>query len=280
MANDMTHFTRSLLVLTCAASISAGCASSSPGDATDAAPAAIDAEVNRADAAPLPSNAAVYAHSSTSLYRINPDTLVPALVAGFSFAGTARNITDIAVDKEGTMLGISLDEVYSIDTTTGACTLLAPMDGEFSSLSFVPKDPQDLASPEILIAADFDGNVFEINSSTGVSTQVGSFGGGLGSSGDIVSVRGFGTLATVNVPNQATDSLAWIAPDTFAATVIGDTGHDRIFGLGFWKKKVYGFTDEMKFLEINFETGAARVIETGAVKWWGAGVTTVAPIVE
>jgi hypothetical protein len=238
------------------------------------------------DGSPSTSPDAVFAHSATNLYRIDPDSLLVTPVGQFAFTGQAKNVTDIAIDRSGRMLGVSLDNVYSIDPDTAIATLLAPLNAgysSFTSLSFVPVTADDLQGPERLIAARFDGEVFEIDPQTGASTRIGDYGDDngrqIGSSGDIVSVHGFGTVATVNVEGRHTDHLAWIDGTTFEATLIGDTEYDSIYGLGFWGGMVYGFTEAGQFLSIDVTTGAATPIEADIVMWWGSGVTTIAPIV-
>lgn len=258
------------------------CASSS-GDGADAGTGTPDAAADAriaSDSGPPASYAAVYAHSRDQLYRIDPGTLQPALVAAFTFDSNPNNITDLALDRDGVMIGISLGQVYSIDRETAAATWLSDLDVGFTSLSFVPEDPTDLQSEEILVAADFDGQVYEIDPQTGTATSVGNYGASIGSSGDIVSIHGFGTVATVTVPDDTNDRLAWIDPVTWQATIIGDTGVEDIFGLAFWGDTVYGFTDDNRFVALDVDTGEAAVLETGAVAWWGAGVTTIAPVVE
>ena len=247
-------------------------------------PATIDSGP-RPDAPPLPDNTSVYAHSATELFKINPDTLLQTSVGTFTFTGDAENITDIAVDKTGDMVGISLQSVYSIDRETAVATLLSTLSGDsgLTSLSFVPTDISDASSDELLVAADFEGVVWQINPDTGLRTTIGNYnasGTTIGSSGDIVSIIGFGTVATVNVTGEDNDHLARIDPLTWQATLIGDTGYDKIFGIGFWGGDVYGFTDNQEFVTINATTGAVSNVQNGSVAWWGAGVTTIAPIVD
>ena len=67
---------------------------------------------------------------------------------------------------------------------------------------------------------------------TGASTQFGAYGGDLTSSGDLVSVAGFGTVATVKHGTTGHDFLARIDPNTGTATIIGDTGFQDIWGVG------------------------------------------------
>lgn len=258
-----------------------------PDGGADGQTGSPDAPVSTADAHPPPENSAVYAHSSTELYSIDPETLIRTTIGTFTFAGASENITDIAIDKSGAMIGISLQTVYSIDPDTAQTTLLSTFpqgQGGLTSLSFVPMDIADPNSAERLVGADFDGVVWGINPTTGQSTELGNYNqpgnSALGSSGDIVSVVGFGILATVNVEGQTNDFLARIDPLTWQASVIGDTGRDKIFGIGFWGGKVYGFTDNMEFVTIDPDTGNVTDSNVGSIRWWGAGVTTLAPIVD
>ena len=238
------------------------------------------------DTRPPPDNTAVYAHSATELYRIDPETLIQSLVGEFTFEGTAKHITDIAVDKNGAMIGISLDTVYAIDRATAAATWLSTYDSGGSgmtSLSFVPTDLDDPDSDERLVAADFDGVVWEIDAATGEMTAIGNYnesGSDIGSSGDIVAIYDFGIVATVNVEGEEDDYLARIDPATWRAEVIGDTGYDDIFGLGFWGGHIYGFTDNKEFVTIDPDTGQVVQMSLGTIEWWGAGVTTIAPIID
>ena len=238
-------------------------------------PPFVDATPVLADGAPTPSFAAVYAHSAEALYRVDPDTLRVSEVAPFGFAGDIDRITDIAIDKAGNMVGISNTTLYAIDDATGACTYVADLDGFFNGLTYVPA-----TGGEQLIAVAYDGSVFRLDPVTGASTRVGAYGEGIESSGDIVAVVGFGIVATVELPGEATDFLARIDPVTFEATVIGDTGVENLFGLGFWGDRVYGFSSRQRFVTIDVATGIAETIESGDVSWWGAGVTTLAPVID
>lgn len=238
-----------------------------------------DADPFRPDALPPPENAAVYAHSSTQLYRVDPDTLVVSIVGSFGWPSGSDTMTDIAIDKDGNMVGISFSKVYAIDKDTAACTYLADLTEMFNGLSYVPGVGPDPNLPERLIGAANSGTVYEINPTTGQATVAGSYGGLLGSSGDIVSVRGLGTFATVT-DLSGTDKLASIDPTTFRATIIGDTGFGSIWGLGFWGNKVFGFTDTRKFILIDVTTGQGTEVEPSSINWWGAAVTTSAPVIE
>jgi hypothetical protein len=97
------------------------------------------------------------------------------------------------------------------------------------------------------------------------------------SSGDIVSVKGYGTVATANVDGSGSDWLVKIDPQTGAATAFGSIGVFGVWGLGYWKNKLYGFASSGQVVAIDVASGAATVLHSTAEAWWGAGVTTNAP---
>ena len=258
----------------------------------------------------------VYAHTGNHLYRIDTVTNLPIDIGVITGLATNESVTDIAVDKAGKIVGIGFKNLYSINKDTGAATLLKtlPLSAQgFTSLSYVPTNLQDMNSAEILVAANNDGDVFSIDTATGDATPIGAYGvcgqnnvvcpnpaqnngKTIGSSGDIVAVYGAGIYATVNIGTSNADRdepdyLAKINPTNWKATLPNaDTGLDHIFGLAFWKGKVYGFVDVPgvgtgavrtgKFVSLDPNTGAATELKNGPEAWFGAGVTTIAPIVE
>jgi hypothetical protein len=233
----------------------------------------------------------VYAHSGDTLYRINPLTLSPMQIGAMS--GIEGSLLDLAVDKTDRIVGTSRTELYTISATSGAATLLRTLDAGaqgFTSLSFIPgASPND---PDMLVAANEAGDVFQINESNGTATKIGNYGmsGGMQikSSGDLFGVRGYGVFATVDIGTGTMDYLARVDPaNGWKATPLAQsTMHDKIFGLGFWGGKIYGFVDNGfdldtgTMLQIDSVTGAATELSSGAQRWFGAGVTTDAPIIQ
>ncbi len=247
-----------------------------------------------ADAPPVTeSDSRVYAHSGNKLYRIDVATLAPVEIGAMNGLGT-QSLTDLAIDKDDNFIGITLDKLYSIDEGTGAATLIKDLSQNakgFTSLSFVPSDLNDSNSEDILVSANSVGEVFQIDPATGTATKLGEYGmvasGRVGSSGDLIGVRGLGIYATVNIGTDATaqDYLAKIDPATWTATPLGTgTGFNDIFGLGYWKGTIYGFvaggTDAGHMITIDPNTGAASEVLAGGIRWYGAGVATDAPILE
>ncbi len=218
----------------------------------------------------------VYAHTDTMLYSVDPETLTIASIAAFGWPTGADTMTDIALDHDGNMIGISYTNIYGIDKTTAKCTLLSAFQGgSFNGLSFIANSS---GGKEALLGATTNGDVYRIDPTTGLQTLVGNYGNGWVSSGDLVSVEG-ATYATVT-GTEPSDVLVKVDITTGAATEIGVTGASAIWGLGYWKQKLFGFTSADGMVTIDVTTGKATPIpsQTGSISWYGAGVTTAAPI--
>jgi hypothetical protein len=222
----------------------------------------------------------VYAHSASTLYRVDPDTLQITKIAAFGWSAGSDEMTDLAVDKNGGMIGVSETRVYRVDATTAACTVLSSsLQGSFNGLSYVPAEMLGLTGDDILVGTrGDDGIVDRIDPMTGAVTHVGDMGSSFSSSGDLVAVVGFGTVQTT-IGSQ-TDVLAKLAPLTFRATAAGAaTGFRDIWGVAFWGGKVFGFTQQGQFITIDPTSGVATLVQSGGPAWWGAAVSTLAPVI-
>jgi hypothetical protein len=233
----------------------------------------------------------VYAHSGDTLFRMNPLTLSPMQIGTMS--GITGQLLDLAVDKNDRIVGASRTELYTISSTSGAATLLRALDVDaqgLTSLSFIPgASPND---PDILVAANDAGDVFQINEANGTATKIGNYGMHdnmqVKSSGDLFGVRGYGVFATVDIGTGTVDYLARVDPaNGWKATPLAQsTEQDKIFGLGFWGGKIYGFVDDGfeaatgTMIQIDSVTGEATELAMGPQRWFGAGVTTNAPIIQ
>jgi len=261
-----------------------GCGPSAHDVGDDDGTTDVDAAVGGIDAADTGGNAAVFAHTSTRLFRVHPITYAVTEVGPFRWPAGADTMTDIAIDKDGVMIGISYTRVYRVDPATADCTLLSSnLQGMFNGLSFVPAMLAfGLEGPDVLVGdRNSDGKVFQIDPATGGVTQIGDMGPGYSSSGDIVAVTGFGMVATVPSGTIGPDRLVRLAPTTFAATPIGTTtGFDRIWGVGFWGTRVFGFTEGGTLTIIDSTTGVGTSVALDGEAWWGAAVTTAAPIID
>jgi hypothetical protein len=96
------------------------------------------------------------------------------------------------------------------------------------------------------------------------------------------------TYATIRRADDRVDTLAQITFDAGGASSIrvigpirgGGMDFRQIFGLGYWGRSVYGFSNSGQLIEIDRTTGAGRLATTmtGTDRFWGAGVTTRAPV--
>ncbi len=223
----------------------------------------------------------VYAHSASTLYKVDPDTLAVSTVGGFGWPGVPDQMTDLAIDRNGQLIGISFGAVYRVDPMTAQTTMLSgTLSGQFNGLSFVPAAMLGQTGEDVLVATrNDDGAVFRVDPNTGDSTQIGNMGSQFQSSGDLVAIEGFGTVqTTLGAP---WDVLSKLEPVTFKATPAPQsTGYGQIWGVAYWKGKVFGFTQLGQFVVIDPATGVGTVIQSNGPEWWGAAVTTIAPIFQ
>tara|TARA_R110002096_G_scaffold435826_2_gene663595 strand:+ start:133928 stop:134719 length:792 start_codon:yes stop_codon:yes gene_type:complete len=259
----------------------AACGSSDDGTGADGGNALPDAAPqNLSDARQQDTNAEVYAHSPTTLYRLDPNTLQVETVANFSGCG---EVIDIALDRNSNLYGTSFTGLFSINRTTAVCTQIAS--GNYpNSLSFVPVGVLD-PTTEVLVAY-LGSDYVRIDVTTGAITTIGAIGGGLFSSGDIVSVEGGGTYLTVGGPNCG-DCLVQVNPaDGSLQRNWGELGFSNVWGLAFWGGTAYGFSDSGSAFSIEFEGSTVTTTPIAfpgsppGLRFWGAGSTTIAPIID
>lgn len=265
-------------------------------DVIDAAVDAIDGPtVDSPDAPPEPDPSRVYAHSGPMLYRIDTTTMAAVPVGAFTNLMANENMLDLALDRDERMIGVSRNRIFQINPATAATTFLADYTGSgLTSLSFVPANIAQPNGPEMLVAATDTGDIvrIDITGTTATATVIGNYGmsGGMqiASSGDLVYIRGVGILATVDVGAMSgLDYLATVDPaNGWRATLVGTgTGYNNIFGVAFWGGTLYGFADDGftaatgKFLRLDRTTGAGTLLMMGPIRWFGAGVTTEAPLI-
>ncbi|TAK19112.1 MAG: hypothetical protein EPO40_35470 [Myxococcaceae bacterium] len=254
--------------------------------ALDAGPAtypdvqAID--VGRPDIPPRLDDVRVYAHTADSLYAIDPRSFTVTRVGDFIWPDGPSQMTDLAINATGEAWGITFTSLYRVDLATARCTFVAPFAGRvFNGLSFIPGG--ELEPGEVLVAANRDGAYVRVDAATGAIRQLGLYGADTGSSGDLVSVAGGGTFATivdlnVGFGEEPVEYLARIDPTNGRATRIGPTGVTRTWGVGYWRSRVYGFTEGGAVVTLDITTGRATEVARNDVAWWGAAVTTIAPV--
>ena len=225
----------------------------------------------------------VFAHSSDTLYRMDVNGFLK--IGYFSFNMNPGSMTDIAMDKNGTLYGVTFSDLFKCDSKTAKCTWLAALPESFNGLTFVPKGtakPNDEAL--IGIANSGAWNLIEVTGTSAKVTKLGSYGG-YSSSGDAFSVETIGTFATVKDANSfgGTDILVQVDPKTGAVIKkIGNTGVSDLWGFAWFNGKFYGFSDDTNVYEINTTTAKATTTKAfkvpSGVQWWGAAVSTRAAL--
>jgi hypothetical protein len=128
---------------------------------------------------------AAYAHTDKTLYEFDPSapTLTTKKVGNFDCiggSGQATSMTDVAVDSQGGLRGISSKSVYQLAIQGGAvhCSKTIPLvtSGKvsFYGLTFAPVGVID-PGKEVLVAGNTDGELWAIDDNGGV-TQHGTLG--------------------------------------------------------------------------------------------------------
>lgn len=225
-----------------------------------------------------PLEAVVYGHSSGTLYKLDPLSNEVAVIGPFS---GCSGVIDLAVDKNHSIFATTFSGLWAIDGNTAGCSQIST--GSYpNSLSFVPEGTVD-ADAEALVG--YQGSSYvRIDTTTGTVTAIGSLGGGLSSSGDIVSVIGGGTYLTVN-GSGCNDCLIEVNPTTGDLIKnYGALNFSSVFGLAFWGGSAYGFSNSGDLFKITF---AADSVTTSLIaipdappnlSFWGAGSATSAPL--
>ncbi|MBZ0118091.1 MAG: hypothetical protein K8H88_13895 [Sandaracinaceae bacterium] len=244
------------------------------------------------DGGPRLDDVLIYAHSRDTLYTFSAYTGTVTEIGRFTLpnGSDAPFMVDLAVNAAGDVYTSSDTSLYRVDPTTARATLV----GDFRigserlfALTFLSAG-EYRADREALIGATNAGTYYEVDPRDASTTELGQYPDGWSSSGDLVSIEGLGTFATLRRTDFPADVLGRIlfASDGSSTVVVvgpvtdGTTDFTEIFGLGYWGRALYGFSNDGQLIEIDRMTGrgTAVPVSTGASQFWGAGVTTQAPI--
>jgi hypothetical protein len=195
-------------------------------------------------------------------------------------------MTDIALDKNGVMYGVTFGSLWHMASGYGGdpvlCTKLANLATSFNGLTFVPAgmglDPVN----ETLVGVANNGGWWRINLSPVSLTNLGSYGAGLTSSGDAVGIIGDQIYATVNQTGFSNVRVITVnAANGNRIATIGTTSVSTatgIYGVGYWSGIMYGFAGNGRLYQIDLTNATTTLISTPTSEWWGAGVTTAAVV--
>lgn len=191
------------------------------------------------------------------LYTLDPVTASPNLEGPVGMA----NVTDIAFHGP-TLYGVSFSQLLRLNPDTGAGVAIGAIGFTTNGLA--------VAADGTIYAGTTAGQLIRINPVSGAGTLVGNFGGGLTSSGDLAFDSNDVLYGALN--SAGTVVLARIDRNTGAATVIGPTGFNTVYGLAFFCCRLYGATSPGELLDINVASGKATVIGKNTLTQWGMAV--------
>lgn len=234
----------------------------------------------------------VYAHSRDTLFSFSPRTERVTEVGRFTMpdGSDAPFMLDLAVDSEGNVFTSSDAALWRVDPETAEVEKVGDFDlggDELFALSFLHAGTLD-PDTETLVGATNEGFYHRVDTDTAATEMLGQYPDGWRSSGDIVSVEELGTFATVRRDDRSSDVLVKMQFESDGSSSVtvkgpivqGDREFTELFGLGFWGRALYGFSNAGELISIDRDTGAARLVseDTGTDQYWGAGVTTQAPV--
>jgi len=198
---------------------------------------------------------------NSTLNRLSPATGARTLIGN-----TGAPLTDLSF-RGGILNAVSFTKLYVLNPTTGHATTVGRLG--FSDINALVTRP---STGKLYGAGNAaPGRFVSINATTGHAHQIGTFGAGLGSAGDLAFVNG--TLyATVNRAGFAHTYFAKVSLSTGHATLIADTGFPNVWGLTLRSGVLYAATKNGLFLRISPTTGrATRIGSNGAAQ---AGLAT------
>lgn len=238
----------------------------------------IDADVG-------PETIRMFVHTDDTLYRIDNQNFALLEVGPFN-APNGERMTDLAITPDGEIYTISSSTsetksaLWTINKNSGQATHVADV-GEVGAQANVG---MTFLIDGTLLATDKTGGVRKIDPLTGAVTELGEFGQGYATAGDLVGIEDGRMFAISDMGpngNEATNNvLITINPETGAfISSIGQIGWGRVFGSAVANNRIYAFTDEGYVIEINPSNGVGteRALYSD-IRFWGAGVTPRAAI--
>lgn len=178
--------------------------------------------------------------SSNRLGFVDLDTQVLTSVGNLGVL-----MVDLAFDPLGQLYGIGAGNLYRINTTTAAPTLVGSLGGAaVNSLVFSPAGTLFAASDAL----------YSVNTNTGFASFIGRGGIGYASSGDLAFVGGALYLSS-RLPNA--DTLVQLNAASGAATSVGAFGVSQVWGLASTDGVSLHGTTGRTVLSINPATGTA-----------------------
>jgi hypothetical protein len=189
----------------------------------------------------------VYAHSSTTLYEVDPFLMTISQIA------SVPSLYDFDTDMSGTLYGISPpSSVYMFDDASLTWNQIATLSHNNGTLNGFCIDSSNN------VYATVGNGIYSIDTSSGYVSLIGNIGGGFESSGDCVVDKVDGIYMTS--PASGGDDLVRIDSNTGVGTLVGNTGVPGIYGLTSAWGYMFGFTGNGSLIRIDKTNGAATLL--------------------
>jgi hypothetical protein len=259
------------------------------GDACDPDDTDSDGVPDYADEAPLDKNwpgrvtvmNLIYAHTAGALYTWNVGDAKPQKVADFTWpSGIAdQDMTDLAIDRDGLMYGISFDHLYRVSATSGKTRSLGVLSQQFNGLTVIERGKIDPAQ-ETLVAISNAGNWVQVTV-TGTSATFKTLGSynGYSSAGDAFCIEQKGTWAAVLDPGDTSGTiLVEVNPSNgnVKSVLSPALNADSVYGLAGVGGVIYAFDASGQILayDLAMKKVTTAVTAANGQAWWGAAVST------
>lgn len=224
----------------------------------------------------------IYAHSSSTLYTVDVGTYQVGNVGAFKWPadGGGHQMTDVAIDRNGVLYGVTFDRLYVCNPANASCTNLGTLPGSYNGLTWIPAGIIE-PNKDTLIGITNGGGWFQLTVMNGVvaAKQLGSYGNGYSSAGDAFSIEGVGTFAAVN--KVGVNSTVIVTVDPLNGKVTGELavtqGYNSVYGLAGWEGLILAFDSSSQMIKIDPGTKVVTNLGAKGVGWWGAGVGTLIP---
>lgn len=278
----MNSISKSAAALFLASVLGAACASDSDGNSGDLPDGSVD---TTPDAEVGPQSVRMFVHTDDTLFLIDNQNFALIEVGPFNAPNDER-MTDLAITPDGEIYTVSsstsdtTSALWQINANSGQATRIADV-GEVGQQ---PNVGMTFLIDGTLLATDKTGGVRKIDPVSGAVTELGEFGTGYATAGDLVGVEDGRMFAISDMGPHGNEDinnvLITINPETGAfISEIGQIGWGRVFGSAVANNRIYAFTDEGYVIEINPANGVGTErARYNDIRFWGAGVTPRAAI--
>ena len=224
----------------------------------------------------------VYAHTSSRLFKMDVNAPYDITAIGnFSYNQSPGQMTDIALDRWGVLYGITFNDLFVCNPATAQCYYLGDIPQSANGLTFIPPgllDPND----DTLVAIANSGAWYKVTlvGNQAQFSQLGQYGGGYTSAGDVFSIQGVGTYGATNKPGVNNGNVI-VEANPMNGMVVKDiattVSYTTIYGLAGWEGKIFAFNSNGAVVLINPMDGTYMQVKKTNDVWWGAGVYSVLP---